>query len=252
MANLSEGVAGHEVPFCITKRVYATGYVERTGYFLQRSDFAIPRPSARRRAVDLVADGAERAPESVRASKANLRRLVYQLGPDRMLTLTYAENMTDYDQAHRDFVKFKKSFLARFPHAAFIAVPEQQQRGAWHWHVVLRGWFNIATLRRWWPHGYARIDYKKRKLRDDADKLGVYLAKYVGKGLGLLGRAAYSVCNRKVLDKPAVTRVRVRLTASEGLPVWVRLQSLFSHGALASYAFQGIYWRLDHEQNPSA
>jgi hypothetical protein len=169
-----------------------------------------------------------------------------------MLTLTYAENMTDFDQARADFKRFKDSFQKRYPGSAFIAVPEQQQRGAWHWHVVLRGWFNIATLRRWWPHGYARIDYQKRKLRDDADKLGVYLAKYIGKGLGLLGRSAYAVCNRKVLDKPIVTRVRMRLTTSDGLPVWVRLQSIFTHCALASYAYQGIYWRLDHEQNSSA
>lgn len=245
--NLSEGVAGHEVPFVVTKRVYASGYVERTGYFLPRSDFAIAGPSKRRKAAELVEVGAERSPESVRASKANLRRLVYRLAPDRMLTLTYAENMADFDQAKRDFKLFKDSFAKRYPMCSFVAVPEQQQRGAWHWHVVLRGWFNIAQLRRWWPHGYARIDYKKRKVRDDAAQLGVYLAKYVGKGLGLLGRASYAVCNRKMLDKVEVSRVRVRFTTSEGLPVWVRLQSLFTHGALACYAYQGIYWRIDHE-----
>jgi len=246
---ISEGVSGHDVPFCITRRVYASGYVERTGYFLSRSDFAIPRPSVRRSSAALEEVGAERSPESVRASRASLRRLVYQLGPDRMLTLTYAENMVDFDQARADFKKFKDSFSKRFPHSSFVAVPEQQQRGAWHWHVVLRGWFNIAALRRWWPHGYARIDYKKRKLRDDADKLGLYLAKYVGKGLGLLGRAAYSVCNRKVLDKPQIDRVRVRLRADGALPVWVRLESLFKHGALAAFAFNGVYWRIDHVEN---
>lgn len=252
MVNLSEGVPGWEVPFCVTSRFYASGYVERTGYFLRRSDFAIPGPSARRSSAQLEEVGAERSPENVRVSRSNLRRLVYQLGPDRMLTLTYAENMVDFDQARADFKRFKDSFSKRYPQSSFVAVPEQQGRGAWHWHVVLRGWFNIAQLRRWWPHGYARIDYKKRKIRSDADKLGLYLAKYIGKGLGLLGRAAYSVCNRKVLDKPRITRVRLWLSSSGDLPDWVHLESIFKHGALAAFAKDGVYWRIDHVENSSS
>lgn len=250
--NRSQGVPGWEVPFVVVTRRYAKGFVERTGYFLNRSDFAIPRPSKRRTAAQLLADGAERSEESVRASKANLRRLIYSLAPDRMLTLTYRENLCDYTQAKRDFDLFKKSFASRYPNSSFVAVPERQKRGAWHFHVALRGYFSIHRLRKWWPHGYARIDYQKRHLRDGVAGIGHYLSKYLSKDLGQLGRAAYSVCNRKVLDRPVISRVRIFLGASnDGIPQWVWLQSFFSHGAVASFAFQGIYWRLDHHENSS-
>ncbi len=250
--NRSESQPNHVSPFVVVIRSYSRGFVERTGYFLARSDFAIPRPSSRRDADSLAAAGAVRSPESVRASKASLRRLVYQLAPDRMLTLTYAENMGDYGQAKRDFEKFKKSFAGRYPGSAFVAVPERQQRGAWHFHVALRGYFSIQRLRKWWPHGYARIDYQKRKLRDGVGKIGAYLGKYLSKDLSVLGRAAYSVCNRKVLDKPIITRARLFLGVSNGLPDWVKLESVFKHNALAAYAFNGVYWRLDHVENSSS
>lgn len=250
--NLSASVAGHDSPFVLVTRKYSSGFVERTGYILPRSDFAIPGPSRRRSAAEMVADGGVRAPESVRASRASLRRLAYQLAPDRMLTLTYRENMEDYDQAKKDFTLFRKSFAMRYGASAFIAVPERQKRGAWHFHVALRGYFSIATLRRWWPHGYARIDYQKRQIKADAVKVGIYLSKYLGKDLGVLGRAAYSVCNRKVLDKPELTRIRFDLSARDGLPVWAKLQAIFMHNALAAYAYQGIYWRLDHVENSSS
>lgn len=249
--NRSSSVVGHSVPFVLVTRKYSHGFVERTGYFLSRSDFAIPGPSARRSASELSAAGAERSPESVRVSKAALRRLVYSLAPDRMLTLTYRENMTDYDQAKKDFTKFRQSFSMRFPGSCFVAVPEKQQRGAWHFHVALRGYFSISTLRKWWPHGYARIDYRKRQLRADATKIGMYLSKYLGKDLGVLGRSAYSVCNRKVLDKPIKTVVRFALGVSDGLPDWVKLESIFKHNALAAFAFNGVYWRLDHVKSTS-
>lgn len=250
--NLSESAIGHTVPFVLVTRKYSQGFVERTGYFLSRSDFAIPGPSARRSAAALNADSeAVRSPESVRASKAALRRLVYQLAPDRMLTLTYRENMTDYSQAQRDFTKFRKSFSMRFPGSCFVAVPEKQRRGAWHFHVALRGYCSISTLRRWWPHGHAQIDYRKRKIHSDSTKIGMYLSKYLGKDLGVLGRAAYSVCNRKVLDKPIKTVIRLFLGVSDGLPDWVKLESIFKHNALAAYAFNGIFWRLDHVKSTS-
>jgi len=214
-------------------------------------ELIVKHKSAGKTASELSAAGAERSPESVRVSKAALRRLVYSLAPDRMLTLTYRENVTDYGQAKRDFKKFKDSFSKRFPGSCFVAVPEKQQRGAWHFHVALRGYASISTLRKWWPHGYARIDYRKRQLRADATKIGMYLSKYLGKDLGVLGRSAYSVCNRKVLDKPIKTVVRFVLGVSDGLPDWVKLESIFKHNALAAFAFNGVYWRLDHVKSTS-
>jgi hypothetical protein len=242
--NLTDSVIGHEVPFVVTTRKYSRGFVERTGYFLARSDFAIPGPSKRRTSKEL--EGVERSDTNIAATRRNLRRLIYSLSPDRMLTMTYKENVIDLDQAKRDFKLFKDSFSKQFPLSAFVAVPEQQKRGAWHFHVALRGYFSIKTLRRWWPHGHIQIDYQKRKLRDSVAKVGAYLSKYLGKDLKVLGRAAYSVCNRKNLDMPIKTVVRLRLGAADGLPIWAKLEAIFKHNAVAAFAYNGIYWRLDH------
>jgi hypothetical protein len=249
--NKSESQPDWVVPLVVIKREYRHGFVERVGYFPSRSSFAIPRPSSRRSSSEMVQDGAVRSPESVRASKTRLRRLIYSLAPDRMLTLTYAENMTDFDQARADLKLFKDSFSKRYPGSSFVAVPERQQRGAWHWHIALRGYFSIHRLRKWWPHGYARIDYRKRQMRADAAKIGMYLSKYLSKDLGVLGRAAYSVCNRKVLDKPSLSRITIHLPAIKTALDHLKLEALFLHGAMAAYAFQGVFWRIDHVENSS-
>lgn len=255
--NRSEGVAGWEPLFCVTQRRYSAGFVETVGYHLARSDFAIPRPSKRRTAAQLEADGVERSPESVRASKAAMRRLIYSLGPDRMLTLTYAENQEDYGVAAADFDRFRNSFRQAFPGRAFVAVPERQKRGAWHWHVALRGFVDVKKIQRMWAHGGVWINRgEKRKNEAGSGIAGLahYMAKYMAKDLGQLGRSAYRVLNRKLLDKPLVSKIRFALNtiAEQGLPMWARLEAYFAHNAVAFFAKDGVYWRLHNEQNSSS
>lgn len=238
--NRSEGVTGWNPPFIVKSRVYpASGLTERTGYFPARSEFAVPRGRPRRKASEMV----ERSLESIAASKRALRRLVYALGPDRMLTLTFRENVEDFDVAYKAFRAFARSWHNNFPTSPVVAVPERQQRGAWHFHLALRGYHDVNVIRSFWKHG--AINIKKGK------KSGVsaYLAKYLGKDLAVLGRSAYRVINRKYLTAPAVSELRLFLNPISDLPLWVQMEARFSHSAIAFHSYNGIYWRLESHEN---
>lgn len=103
-----------------------------------------------------------------------------------LLTLTYKENMQDYDRARKDFDKFVKRIKYNFGIVLkYLRVIELQQRGAIHFHVVV---FNSDFVRipyneiyRIWRHGAVHI--RKIEIIDDvtADKIGNYLGKYLTK-----------------------------------------------------------------------
>ena len=104
----------------------------------------------------------------------------------RWVTLTYAENMQDTKRLMRDFDNFRKRFYRfcernNFPVPEYIAVPEPQQRGAWHLHVIYI-WQSVkapfienAVLRDLWGHGFVSI-----KALADVDNIGAYLCAYLG------------------------------------------------------------------------
>lgn len=103
----------------------------------------------------------------------------------RWITLTYAENMTDTQRLYMDFKKFvqrlrywcKKNGFNTFE---YIGVVEPQQRGAWHWHLLLI-WSQAApfidntTLRDIWRGGFVKITALNRKI----DNVGLYLTAYM-------------------------------------------------------------------------
>jgi hypothetical protein len=229
---------GHNPPFRVRSRFYSSGLCERVGFFVNHAQPVGGYARAvRRKSSDL---DAPRSEESVRRSKAALRRLIYSFGPDRMLTLTFRDNVTDFDQAQRAWQSFARGWKRNFPDSPIVAVPERQQRGAWHFHCAVLGFHDLRVIHRIWKHGAVNMRRGKRS------GVSRYLAKYMGKDLALLGRAAYRVVNRGAIDKPVVTDVSLWLT-QDGLefPLWVYLALRFGHGATAFFSGGGVYWRLD-------
>ncbi len=233
---------GHESPFVVTRRVFSSGLVETTGYFQSRSDDShlYAKPSKRRAAAELEKDGIqERSVESVKVSKRSLRRLVYQLGPDRMLTLTFKENVVDFEEAKRAWHAFQKGWKRHFPDSPLVAVPERQKRGAWHFHCAILGFHDLRQIHSIWKHG--AVNMRRGASRS---RVARYLSKYLGKDLSLLGRAAYRVINRKLLTKPITKTYKLFLAAHS--ETWLKLTALFVHRSLSSFCEGGIYWRLEH------
>jgi hypothetical protein len=113
-------------------------------------------------------------------------------GTDRLLTLTYRENMTDRRRAYADTVRF----IARCRQVNllpdYVAVAEQQKRGAWHVHVACRGYMAVMTLRRIWreivgefegkPNGNIDLSYRHRG-QSNPWRIAAYLSKYIGKAV---------------------------------------------------------------------
>lgn len=121
-----------------------------------------------------------------RRARSRLRRLILGAGADHLLTLTYRENVTDFDQSSKDFCKFIKRIRAELPGWVYIAVAENQKRGAWHWHIAVRGRQDVNLVRSVWRQvvGEGNIDVRPPRSTDKNPGLSLinYLSKYLGKG----------------------------------------------------------------------
>ena len=80
------------------------------------------------------------------------------------IVLTYASVMTDTRQMYLDFKRFWQRFSYRYPNCQYIAVTEPQERGSWHFHLLVkstdRPFFFIphSELTELWGHGYTWIE----------------------------------------------------------------------------------------------
>src|SRR5690554_214651 len=77
--------------------------------------------------------------DSLQRSSRNIRNIIdnnLELN-DLILTLTFKENMTDYDTADKEFMKFIQRLKYKYGDFEYISVKELQERGAIHYHVIL-------------------------------------------------------------------------------------------------------------------
>lgn len=185
---------------------------------------------------------------SIRRAKSQLRKLILSAGADHLLTLTYRENITDFNQACADFSKFIRLVRKQLPNWVYVAISEQQKRGAWHWHLAVVGRQDVELLRSCWRHvvGQGNIDVNPPKGIGIQRQLGLvkYLGKYLAKG--------FVEGNRKLNAR--------RFRASQGICIpTISLSLPKEHrGDAAGYALQllvsnvggvGYMWRS--EQAPA-
>jgi hypothetical protein len=124
--------------------------------------------------------------DAAKRAKQQVRLRCKAIGADRMITLTYRENMQDKARLKRDFDALRRR-LGALGGFQYVAVAERQQRGAWHLHVAVKGRQNYRVLRSIWQsvvgvdngNVHVRNPFKERGLRH---KLAAYLAKYITKG----------------------------------------------------------------------
>lgn len=99
----------------------------------------------------------------------------------KFITFTYAKNMQDREKCINDFHNFKRRYKKHYKKAIkYIAVLEQQKRGAYHIHMILfeDQKLSYIDLKRLWKQG--SVDLKKI---DSSDNLGLYLMKYITKDM---------------------------------------------------------------------
>lgn len=168
-----------EAAYRVKLRNYGNGLAEIGWSFIP----ARPQLKAIRGQSDSRELNNERA---ARRAKSRLRQLILATAADHLLTLTYRANMTDFEQASADLARFVRQVKARQPGWVYIAVAEQQTRGAWHWHLAVRGRQDVVALRACWRDivGDGNIDVSAPKGRSRFRQLALakYLAKYLAKG----------------------------------------------------------------------
>lgn len=136
---------------------------------------------------------------AVRRARATIRRRCMTMQADHLLTLTYRDNMTDWRQACLDLETFIRAIREQLGPFHYVAVAERQKRGAWHWHLGVKGFQLVAILRASWRSivGQGNIDVRGPRARGDAVappahagavewqsfRLSTYLAKYLGKDI---------------------------------------------------------------------
>ena len=120
---------------------------------------------------------------AVRRAKSRLRQLILSANLTHLLTLTYRENVTDFKRAADDLNRFVRKMKVNLPEWLYVAVAEQQERGAWHWHLAVRGRQNVDLLRTLWREivGEGNIDVSAPKGNRKDQRL--YLVQYLGKYL---------------------------------------------------------------------
>lgn len=133
---------------------------------------------------------------------------LYGLNYVGFLTLTFKDNVTDHHEASRRFKSLNKHFL-KTTFGNWILVKERQNRGAWHYHILIdcktdiRTGFNWkaavcrdytsaspalknlwAKLRKAMPkYGFGRSELMP--IRSNKDGIGRYVGKYISKHVGV-------------------------------------------------------------------
>jgi len=128
--------------------------------------------------------------KSIARARSNIRRKALSMSADRMLTLTFRDNVTDVDEAWSVFKYFCKLMRKRYREKfQYIAVPEFQKRGAVHFHMAIGHYFHANTVRRLWHravgHRGGNIDItspkKFGKKSWNPKRIANYISKYISK-----------------------------------------------------------------------
>jgi hypothetical protein len=186
---------GYSDCYTARKRVFANGSCELTvtkdKVFTSRSGGVVSHAGKAKRGESQNREASELA--AGKRAKKNVRLCCKEIGADRMVTLTYRENMVDRDRALGDWKKFCRR-LGKTKAFYYVAVIEMQQRGAIHFHVAVRGRQSYQLLRSIWQD-VVGLDQEGRKMgqvnvrdphrfgfgKNGAHKLASYIAKYCSK-----------------------------------------------------------------------
>ena len=85
--------------------------------------------------------------KSISRSRTAIRRAVMAMQGDHLLTLTYRRNETDLRRAWRDCTRFVRAMRDELGKFDYVAVAERQKRGAWHFHLAVRGKQDLKLIR---------------------------------------------------------------------------------------------------------
>ena len=127
---------------------------------------------------------------SQRRARISVKSKCLSYLPDRMLTLTFRENLTDLKHAWSIFKSFNSRMKRRYGDRwRYVVVPEFQKRGAVHFHLAIDGYYSVKVLRAIWANctgcleGNIDITSPKtiNKKSWNPKRIANYISKYITK-----------------------------------------------------------------------
>jgi hypothetical protein len=176
--------------YYLSSRKYPTGDVELVAVKLNCED-SIRRGGGAKRSNSSKDQMNEAVlKKSIQRARTTIRRKLLSMQADRMLTLTFRENVKEIDDAWKCFKYFTRLMRWRFgSRFTYVAVPEYQRRGAVHFHLAISGYYPVTTVRRLWHRAVGKYDgniditspRRAGKNSWNAKRIANYLAKYLTK-----------------------------------------------------------------------
>jgi hypothetical protein len=167
---------------------------------------------------------------AARRAKTQVRRRCKMIQADSMLTLTYRENMQDFDRYERDIKAFVTRLRALGPFE-YVMCTERQTRGALHAHMACQAFpkwmkneqgikvksYNLirSIWRRVVGQDNGNVDLSRPR-RNGAHRIASYIAKYVSKTIDEAVFNAKSYWSSKGIPAPKKTR----LWFDADVPTW--------------------------------
>lgn len=152
------------------------------------------KPRAKRGESDKRLENDE---DAGRRAKKRVRDRCKAISADRMVTLTYRENMMDRERALIHFKAFCRR-VGKVSKFHYVAVIEEQERGALHFHVAVHGRQSYVLLRSIWQSvvglGADGQQMGQVNVRDPhklgfgargTHRLASYISKYCGKQMNV-------------------------------------------------------------------
>lgn len=121
----------------------------------------------------------------LRRTLARMRGLInanwYGDDNERLITVTYHQNMTDVKRLGYDLEAFVRKMKSRLGDIKYLTAVEPQGRGAWHAHMLVKQQTANSTylteemVQEIWPHGWI-VDVEPLHT---VDNVGAYLSAYL-------------------------------------------------------------------------
>lgn len=172
--------------------------------------------------------------DSAKRAKQAVRLRCKTIAADRMITLTYRENMQDEERLKRDWDSFRRR-MGRHKQFDYVATVEEQERGAYHIHVAVRGRQSYQLVRSIWQRIVGTDDAGRQmgqiNVRDPhkfgfgkngQHKLASYISKYITK------------------DQDSHELNKKRYWSSKGIPVPEKNYYQLPYGSTAVEAFTHV------------
>jgi len=162
-----------------------------------------------------------------RRARRELRWALLSIRADRLLTLTYRENMQDFARARADWKAFVRLVRAKYPKWQYAVVLERQERGAIHFHAGVSGWQAVNFLRACWHRvvgsdggnvdvAVSRGLFGTERNKFSIRRLATYLGKYLSKAFEWMPKGSRRFVASEDRSRPVVDRWWIEVGQDRG------------------------------------